>query len=200
MSKATATRQNILHQSAILFNRQGFAGASMANIMQATGLKKGGIYNHFNSKDDIALAAFDEVFIHLGRRYKQALKSSPHAVDRLQAMLHTFPFRDYEQSDDPLLRGGCPLMNLAIESDDTHPALRAKVREAMDNWAGLIQSVVNKGIKRQEIRPEVNPLQVSSVVIAALEGGVMLVKLYDSVTYLEDIIRHLDQYLEGLRT
>jgi TetR/AcrR family transcriptional repressor of nem operon len=30
----------------------------MADLMAATGLKKGGIYNHFRNKDDIALAAF----------------------------------------------------------------------------------------------------------------------------------------------
>ena len=113
-TKAAATRSRILQKSAILFNRQGFAGASLADLMQATGLKKGGIYNHFKSKDEIALAAFEVVFAQLAAQYRRALRSRRNAVDRLLAMLKTFPFRDYEQSSDPLLKGGCPLLNLAI--------------------------------------------------------------------------------------
>lgn len=198
-SKSAATRHHILQQSAIIFNRQGFAGASMADLMKATGLKKGGIYNHFKSKDELALTAFEQVFTQMGARYRQALRSHRHAVDRLQAMLQTFPFREYEQSDDPLLRGGCPLLNLAIESDDTHPALRAKVAAALGEWQSLIKSVVQKGIERQEVRSEIQPEQVATVVIATLEGGVMLVKLYDDVTFLESVIEHLEGYLEGLR-
>ncbi|MEO0455593.1 MAG: TetR/AcrR family transcriptional regulator [Cyanobacteria bacterium P01_A01_bin.114] len=199
-SKAATTRTHILQQSAIIFNRQGFAGASIADLMKATGLKKGGIYNHFKSKDDIALAAFEQVFTQMGRQYWQALRSHRHAVDRLQAMLHAFPFREYEQSQDPLLRGGCPLLNLAVESDDTHPALRAQVAAALGEWQTLITRVVQKGIDRQEICPDTHPEKVAAVVIAALEGGVMLVKLYDDVTFLESVVEHLDIYLEGLRT
>lgn len=171
----------------------------MADLMKATGLKKGGIYNHFKSKDELALTAFDQVFAQMGARYRQALRSHHHAVDRLQTMLQTFPFRDYEQSDDPLLRGGCPLLNLAIESDDTHPALRAKVAAALGEWQSLIKRVVQKGIERQEVRPDVQPDQVATVVIATLEGGIMLVKLYDDVIFLESVIEHLGGYLEGLR-
>jgi TetR/AcrR family transcriptional repressor of nem operon len=199
MASAETTRQSILQQSAIVFNRKGFAGATMVDIMQATGLQKGGIYNHFNSKDEIALQAFEQVFLQLGRRYKQALKSRQHAIDRLQAMLQGFPFREYERSEDPLLQGGCPLLNLAIDSDDTHPALKAKVRSAMETWRTLIQGVIRKGIERQEIQPAVNPEQVATIVIASLEGGVMLVKLYDRVSFLEDVIGHLSHYLESLR-
>ena len=38
MSKGDETRQMILHRAAELFNRKGYHGASLADIMQATGL------------------------------------------------------------------------------------------------------------------------------------------------------------------
>ena len=59
MSKAQQTKARIVRQAAELFNQKGYAGSSIADVMQATGLKKGGIYNHFKSKDELALAAFD---------------------------------------------------------------------------------------------------------------------------------------------
>src|SRR6266567_4555201 len=49
----------ILAQAAQLFSRQGYFGSSLSDIMHETGLEKGGIYNHFNSKEQLALEAFD---------------------------------------------------------------------------------------------------------------------------------------------
>ena len=58
MSKGEQTKELILSQAAVVFNRQGYFGARLDDIMRATGLEKGGIYNHFASKDDLALQAF----------------------------------------------------------------------------------------------------------------------------------------------
>jgi AcrR family transcriptional regulator len=46
------TKAHIIQQAAVVFNQQGYAGTSMSDIMRATGLKKGGIYNHFQSKEN----------------------------------------------------------------------------------------------------------------------------------------------------
>lgn len=59
MSKAEETKEKIIKQAAQLFNQYGYAGSSMSDIMRATRLQKGGIYNHFQSKQELALAAFD---------------------------------------------------------------------------------------------------------------------------------------------
>ena len=42
-----------------MFNRQGYVGASLRDLIDATGLEKGGIYNHFGSKEQLALEAYD---------------------------------------------------------------------------------------------------------------------------------------------
>lgn len=52
MSKAQETREKILREAAALFNQYGYSGSSMSDIMRVTGLQKGGIYNHFKSKDE----------------------------------------------------------------------------------------------------------------------------------------------------
>src|SRR5579875_1925033 len=58
MTKGEETRQAIIEKAAPLFNQRGFLGCSMSDIMQATGLQKGGIYRHFSSKEELALAVF----------------------------------------------------------------------------------------------------------------------------------------------
>ena len=124
MSKGEQTREMIVARAAPLFNRQGYAGASMADIMRATGLEKGGIYNHFAGKNDLALQAFDYSIGLVRQRFAAALEGKRHAAERLLAVVGVL--RD--MIEDPPVSGGCPLLNTAVEADDAHPALRARSR------------------------------------------------------------------------
>ena len=88
MSKARETREKILKQAAELFNQQGYSGSSISDIMRVTGLQKGGIYNHFKSKDELALEAFDFAFRYFSQRYMEALKGKRDAIARLHAIVN----------------------------------------------------------------------------------------------------------------
>ena len=120
MSKGEQTREMILAQAAQLFSRQGYFGSSLSDIMHETGLEKGGIYNHFSSKEQLALEAFDHVIALLEQRIRRLLSGKTHAIDRLLALVSHFQ----SLLDDPIVVGGCPILNTAIEADDAHPALR----------------------------------------------------------------------------
>src|SRR5690348_13374984 len=148
MSKGTQTRTMILERAAPLFNQQGFFGASLSDVMQATGLEKGGIYNHFASKEQLALEAFDYAFSLHQQRITYLLSGSRHAIDRLHAIV------TYFQSivEDPVIPGGCPILNTAIEADDAHPALRDRARNAMEQMHSTIERIISRGLERQEVR------------------------------------------------
>ncbi len=191
MSKAQDTKIRIVEQAAILFNQQGFSGASMTDLMRLTGLQKGGIYNHFNSKDELALVAFDFAINHIQQKFMGALKGKRHAVDRLISFLEV-----YERLlDDPFLKGGCPILNTAVESDDTHPALRERAQNAVDKWRTLIHRIVEKGIARRELHTTVDSEEVSTILISTIEGAIMLSKLYGDSSYLKRAMSHLKTFI-----
>lgn len=192
MSKAQETRTHIIEQAAVLFNQQGYAGASMSDIMRVTGLQKGGIYNHFRSKDELALEAFDFVTNRIQQKFMGALKGKRHAVERLIAILSVYE----HLLDEPLLQGGCPILNTAVESDDTHPALREKAQLAMDAWRSLLQRIVTQGIKRGELRSTVDIDTVSTILIATIEGAIMLSKLYGDTSHLVRALDYLKAYVQ----
>ncbi len=98
--------------------------------------------------------------------------------------------------DDPPVQGSCPILNTAIESDDTHPTLRKQAQLAMDGWCGLIQRIVNKGIERGELRSTVDAEAVATILIATIEGGVILSKLYGDASYLEQTLGYLKTYIQ----
>ncbi len=195
MSKGEQTRERILARSAQLFNRQGYFGASLADIMRETGLEKGGIYNHFSSKEQLALESFDYAYGLVQQRVRLALSGKFDAIERLLAIVSVFK----GIFEDPLVPGGCPILNTAIEADDSNEALRDRARAAMDNWRTTIHRIVNKGIERQQIRPGVDADEVASILIATLEGAIMLSNLYKDSTHLKRAADHMARYIETFR-
>ncbi len=192
MSKALQTRAKIIQQAANLFNQKGYAGSSLSDIMQATGLQKGGIYNHFSSKEELALAAFDFAVKQVKQRYLKALRGKRHAIEKLKAMVETFS----TAIDELPIKGGCPLLNTAVESDDTHPALRARAQQAMDEWRQMIRRIVEAGMEKGEIQPLTAPDTVATIFIATLEGALMMTKLYGEPVHLKRATEHLIGYAE----
>ncbi len=139
--KGEVTRRLILERAAPVFNKRGYAGTSMSEVVEATGL----------------------------------------------------------WADDPLIAGGCPIMNTAIESDDTHPALAARARDAMDSWHRLIGSIVKEAKARGEIDPDVDPYQLATLVTSTLEGSLMLSKLFHDPMHEQRAVASLTSHVESLR-
>jgi TetR/AcrR family transcriptional repressor of nem operon len=192
MRKGEKTREYIIQQAAEIFNQKGYFGSSLSDIMRETGLRKGGIYNHFESKDELVVASFEYAIELMSRRYAQAIQGKHSSIDQLVAVISV-----YENIiEDPPLKGGCPLLNTAIESDDTHPVLREKARQAMDKWMKFIRIIITKGIKGREIRPTIDVESVATFITSSIEGGVMVSKLYQDSTYMRGIIKHLLEFIE----
>ena len=192
MSKGTQTRERILERAAQLFSRQGYFGSSLNDIMLETGLEKGGIYNHFDSKEQLALEAFDYAYGLVQQRVQTALQDKKHAIDRLIALVEVFK----SMVEEPVVIGGCPVLNTAIEADDAQPALRARAVNAMDIWRDTFHRIIAKGIVKQEIRADVDADVVASLCISMLEGAIMLSKLYDDTMHMQRATEHLTRYIE----
>ena len=122
------------------------------------------------------------------------MRKKKNAIARLQALVSVY--LDY--LDNPPLAGGCPILNTAIESDDAHPVLRDRVRDAVDNWRSLIYRIIQKGIAKGEIQPAVEPDLVATIIISTVEGAIMMSKLYEYSIYLERAINYLKNYIENL--
>jgi len=182
-------------QAAELFNQQGYAGSSVSDVMNITGLRKGGIYNHFASKDELMLEAFDYSIERLSRRYAEAIKGSSSSIEQLIAIASIYR----NIVEDPPLKGGCPLLNTAIESDDAHPALRDKARQAMDRFLKFIRIVIDRGKRLGQIHDSVDAETVSINIVSAMEGGVMMSQLYRDSRYMRHVLKNLESYIRSLR-
>lgn len=193
MSKGEETRTIIIEKAAPIFNERGYSGTSLSDIMAATGLQKGGIYNHFANKDAIALEAFDYAYGIARERYRTALRQAGRdPVKQLFSMLDVFA----RNVDDPPIAGGCPVLNTAVDSDDTHPELRLHARNAITEWRMTIQKIIRRGQDRGLFREEVHGDTVATMIIALLEGAVMISRLYRDRMFMDRAMEHVRDYLE----
>ena len=194
VKKGEHTRRVIVEKAAALFNTRGYFGSSMNDLMRETGLEKGGIYNHFSSKEELACAAFDYSAALMRERFEAALASREGAVERLFAIVDVLGCL----ANDPPVAGGCPILNTAVESDGANPKLKERAGEAMSGWLRLLGRIVKEGVRTGELPPDTNPRKTASVVLATLEGAVMLSRLCDDPAHMSRAVEHLKEHLRSL--
>jgi TetR/AcrR family transcriptional regulator, transcriptional repressor for nem operon len=191
MSKGDQTRQRIVAQAASLFNRRGYEGASMSELMKATGLEKGGIYRHFSSKEELAVEAFDYAWHHAMELRMRDLDSVTNKIDALKLFISNFI------ELHPPIPGGCPLLNTAIDADDGNLVLRQRARKALRGWHKELAQFVTDGIRRKEIKRGTDPEQVATAIISSLEGALMISRLEGNKKALCDVQSYLGTYLDS---
>jgi len=194
LSKAGRTRQFIIERTAGLFNEKGFAGTSINDLTNATGLTKGSIYGNFENKDEVALAAFDYNHNRVNEYVKAKLIVTDNAIERL--MVYPEIYRNYLKV--PFLQAGCPILNTAVEADDTHPLLKQKAADALAFWKRSIENQVKRGIARKEIKADTNPGEVAVMMRAIIEGAFMQAKLSGKNGDLKIAMDYLERMISSL--
>lgn len=190
-TKGQQTRRDIVAKAAPLFNKKGFAGTSLSDLLHATGLQKGGIYRHFSSKEELATAAFDYSWGKAVQERLGGVAGMPDCVNRLKKMIDNFV-----ELRSGLVPGGCPLMNTAVESDDGNTLLRRKALQALQSWTTRLSEIINEGIQKHHIDPRIDPLKLSHQIIASLEGALLISRLRNNNDTLRNMRQQLHTYLE----
>jgi TetR/AcrR family transcriptional repressor of nem operon len=193
LSKADKTRQFIIERSAPIFNKKGYAGTSMADILEATGLAKGGIYGNFGSKDEIALEAFEYSYSQLREALRFKIKQERTSKNKLFAILQYY----HNYTLEPAVDGGCPLLNTAIESDDHIPFLKEKAKKALKEMLDGLEHIIQKGIEYKEFRKDIVPVREAEMIYALIEGGIMMSKLSGNPKILNRLLDSMKQQIEG---
>lgn len=203
MKKSEKTKRFIIEKAAVLFNQKGFNGTSMQDIMDATGMSKGGIYGNFKKdgmdkngvKEEIAVAAFEhavsKVYMEIGLRTKVI----DNAIDKLKAVIFFYK----ERVLNPPVEGGCPIQNTSIEAESNQPVLKEKVQLAMSEWHRRVVRTVEKGIDQGEIDSKVDPHEFAMLFIGMIEGGIMGARIWDSKKPFDAMSKKLIQMIEELK-
>jgi AcrR family transcriptional regulator len=169
MSKGEATRQFIIEKSAPLFNTKGMAATAMSDIMEATKLSKGTLYVHFDNKDILVACAVDYNMEQLSNKLSAKLDQHKTATGKLYSYLDFFI-----DPNQPIIIGGCPMLNFGSEADDTNELIRKKVNGQIVKSQKLLSDIIKEGIEKGEFKPDWNYEDFATMMFAMVEGGVLI--------------------------
>jgi AcrR family transcriptional regulator len=192
LTKSERTKLFIIEKSAPIFNTKGYAATSMTDILNATGLAKGGIYGNFKNKDEIALEAFNYSFNKMREALRFVLKPQTTSAGKLNAILDFY----HNYSIKPVIMGGCPILNTAIDVDDTLRFLKEAAAKGMKEMLATLKHIMEQGVKYGEFDKKLNCATEAELFFATIEGGLMMSKLNDNPAILNRLLDNMKQQIK----
>lgn len=191
-TKAEKTTAYIIETVAPVFNKHGYIGTSMSDLTDATGLTKGAIYGNFENKEALALSAFEHNSKLLLQALDDALDVSGSTMDKLKSLMDFY--KKYDVFTLPL--GGCPVLNVGVDSQHNNKLLAAAAKETIKEIEGKIALVLENGVNKSEIKIPVSPLQFAKQLFTMIQGAVAMSTitmdrkyLLNTITYLEVLVK-----------
>ena len=181
----------ILKQAGRLFNSHGYKATSIGHITKATGYTKGAVYRHFKSKERLEAETLAYLTSLLNENLGKRIKNEKNAGDKLRAVLGYFE----SYISKPPIQGGSPLLNAAIEADDSNPLLRKKAHAVLNSLKESIVHILERGIEFKQIKKSIDKNSFATIMIASLEGAIMMSKLSKTDHDIRIVINHLEKLI-----
>lgn len=193
--KAERTRKFIIEKTAEIFNRKGYAGTSMSDLTDATGLTKGSIYGNFENKEEVALAVFEYNRSLVFNSVQAALDKADSYFEKL--MVFGQVYKDVIASVSN--RGGCPILNTAVEADDTNVPLQLSAAKALFSWKKSITDIIRQGTEVGEFQKGIDAEGMAVSIIALIEGGVMISKVTRDNRNMDHVLATVQLLVMGIK-
>ncbi|SEN84159.1 DNA-binding transcriptional regulator, AcrR family [Mucilaginibacter gossypiicola] len=191
MGKAERTRQFIIETAAPIFNEKGIAGTTIDDILAATKMAKGGLYGHFESKEEIANVMVNYLLDKLNDKVTTVMAKEKTAIKKILAFIDI-----YKDPIDSYIDGGCPILNFGVEADDNNPALKQRLKTMIEEGQRVFIEIINKGVANGEISPEINAADYALKMFTLLEGGMLVSRVTGSSKYMNSLVRMLKSELK----
>ena len=189
------TRQRILRSAFTEFYQNGFQGGSLNRIVAEAGTTKGGLFHHFDGKQDLGYRVVDEVIRpHIQKEWIDPLLHCTDPVSEIKRILRA----SLAQNENRLCQG-CPLNNLAQEMSPLDDEFRRRIQSIYDEWRGAISTAFRNGLKQGTVQRGIVPERIAAFVVAALTGMIGTAKNAASFALLKSAADELIHYLDGLK-
>jgi TetR/AcrR family transcriptional repressor of nem operon len=182
-------KDRIIHESLRQFSTKGYMSTSINDILAAAGTSKGGLYNHFRSKEELLFAALSEARKIWRQRNLAGLDQLARPLDKIKKLLENY--RDHYLADSENFPGGCIFVALAVELNDQQPHLAQEVNEGFQRFKGMIKRLLDQEREAGHLKNGIDTGMVAEMIFSGILGT--------CVAYTADKSRqNLDRNIKGL--
>jgi len=190
-SKSERTSQYILEKVAPVFNKHGYAGTSLAQITEATGMTKGAVYGNFESKETLALKSFNYSIRKLNKAISEVMDKEESPKGKLKALVSFY--RGYPKFSEKY--GGCPILNVSLDSNHQNELLLNRAQSVIVKMKDRLANIIEEGKQRGEFRSDLNPEKYASLIFTQIEGSAFLSSVMRESVHMDYTMDHLDHML-----
>jgi TetR/AcrR family transcriptional repressor of nem operon len=191
--KAEKTKQMIIEKAAPVFNEKGLLGASIDDVLEITKVSKGCLYGHFTDREELSHAIAEHLLSRIVSLARNSMDKETTAKGKLLAFMSM-----YRNPLKTPIAGGCPIFNLAVDTDDTNPAIKQQVKATMKGAIRDLTSVIRLGIRQKEFSSDIDPEEFALKLFLLIEGALVACRALESnkpmVTTLNILRRELESY------
>jgi len=182
-------KDRIIHEALRQFSSKGFMSTSISDILESAGASKGGLYNHFKSKEDLFFAALSEARKIWRQRNLSGLDHCEQPLDKLKQILANY--RDHYLADSENFPGGCVFVAVAVELHDQQPHLAREVIEGFNRFKAMIKRLLDQEQAAGHLRDGVDTGMATEIIFSGVLGA--------CVSYTADKSKeNLDHTIKGL--
>jgi TetR/AcrR family transcriptional regulator, lmrAB and yxaGH operons repressor len=176
--RKTDTRQRMLRTTARLLRRQGFAATGWRQVVADSATPWGSQAHHFpGGKEQLA----SEALTLAGGRYERLLRAAladRHPADAVEDWV-ALAASELEASG---WADGCPVATVVLEAAHTSPTLAEACVGVLESWRiAIVEAITARGV------PAGEAASLATLVLAAVEGGLVLARGYQSSTPLRSV-------------
>ena len=194
--KGSITRQNIIIQTLQLFSVKGYYNTSLNDIMQAANLTKGGLYGHFESKDDIWHATYEEA---VGIWKKIVLKDARSISDPIIRIQKTLENELEIYLGGNVFEGGCIFLNMLVELSGQSNSKSSQILEGMLGFSKLLRRWLIEADEKHMLKPDLNITEISDFILIALCGCAALYASSKDINFVKTTVSQCINYMEQIR-
>ncbi len=166
--KGRATRERIVVAAAQLMYDHGVGGTSLGDVQKAAGVSPSQVYHYFGDKQSLIRAV-------IAHRL-HAVLATLGGLDSIEGLR---AWRDLvvDTQRQRNCEGGCALGSLVGELAEPYPDCRADLAGGFDQWEAAIREGLQAMCDRGELRRTADPESLATVLLAAVEGGLLLAQV-----------------------
>jgi len=189
-------KDKIISEALRQFSTKGFMSTSTADIIEAAGTSKGGLYNHFDNKEQLFYEVLEQAKLIWRERNLTGVDATARPLDKIKKILENY--RDNYLADSTNFPGGCIFINFAIELNDQQPALAEAVNDGLVKFKKLLKRLLDEEYASGTLRDHVDPRNVVEVLYSGLLGACVAFTSDKSEEGLNVTINSLIDYLNQL--
>ena len=184
-----STRDQIIETTCELLELQGYHATGLNQIIKDSSTPKGSLYYHFpGGKEELAVEAIHRV----GNIVLTRIRENLAQIESPAEAIHNFIVNIALRVEMSGFRMGGPITTIALETASTSEPLREECQRIYSGWQAAFADKLSLGGLTTE-----RASTLSVLIIASIEGGVILCRTHRSRESLEKIakeIRTLIQY------